>query len=285
MTKRKAKAIKKRPVSRAAKAKTSVTKKSATPTANGAALIVLGFDDRQKPVGARFDNEKPGLVSKAAQVMGLKIYKATNPEVAALAQKLPVGRLYANGRGFVPNIRQSLYSDLIGVLARKPEASLSGGSNDDALPPARGLPASWDEIGPGHLVIAYESPKHGWREAIVVDRTNGNFTLRFRDYPTLPKFIRDRSGIGLMCPAPDDAGGLGRLWQDLRPGQLVLAHESPEDGWWEAIVVERKDDAFTTLQFRDYPDLPTIVRHRSGIALMYSPTMKESQAAAPPQQA
>jgi hypothetical protein len=117
MSKRKAKPIKKGSVPKTAAAKTSAAKKSATPTANGAALIVLGFDDRQKPVGARFDHDKPGLVTKAAAVMDLKVYKASNPEVAALAQKLPAGRLYANGRGFVPNIRQTLYSDLIGALA------------------------------------------------------------------------------------------------------------------------------------------------------------------------
>jgi hypothetical protein len=31
--------------------------------------------------------------------MGFKVYKTSNPELAALAKKLPVGRLYANGRG------------------------------------------------------------------------------------------------------------------------------------------------------------------------------------------
>ena len=48
-------------------------------------------------------------------------------------------------------------------------------------------------------------------------------------------------------------------------------------------MLERKDDAFT-LQFRDYTDLPHVVRHQSGIALMHSPT-KETQPARPPQQA
>jgi hypothetical protein len=34
------------------------------------------------------------------------------------------------------------------------------------------------------------------------------------------------------------------------------------------IVIDRKADTLT-LQFRDYPHLPKIVRHRSAIALMY----------------
>jgi hypothetical protein len=52
-------------------------------------------------------------VIKAADLMGFKVYAASSPEVAEAAKKLPVGRLYASGRGFVPNIRQSLYSDLV----------------------------------------------------------------------------------------------------------------------------------------------------------------------------
>ena len=69
--------------------------------------------------------------------------------------QLPAGRLYANGRGFVPNIRQSLYSDLIVELVAAETQPLPGTANDkDGLPAARGLPQSWDEIGPGHLVIA-----------------------------------------------------------------------------------------------------------------------------------
>ena len=57
--------------------------------------------------------------------MGFKVYEASNPDVAAIAKKLPVGRLYANGRGFVPNIRQSLYSDVIVTLAGRPQALVS----------------------------------------------------------------------------------------------------------------------------------------------------------------
>ena len=69
--------------------------------------------------------------------------------MAEYAKKLPLGRLYANGRGFVPNIRQSLYSDLVVALGVEPEAALSKNGDKDSLPAARGLPRSWDEIGAG----------------------------------------------------------------------------------------------------------------------------------------
>ena len=72
--------------------------------------------------------------------------------------------------------------------------------DNDALPDARGLPRTWDEVGPGHLVIAHESLDYGWWEAIVLDRKDDVFTLRFRDYPHLPKFARHRSAIALIWP-------------------------------------------------------------------------------------
>jgi hypothetical protein len=208
MSKTKSKAITKssktKAITRASTAKAAITKSSASPTDPTVPLIVLGYDDQQKPRGARFAHDRPDLVTKAAESMGLKVYRAASEDVAAIAEKLPVGRLYANGRGFVPNVRQDLYSDLIVALALEPEAALSPENDKDSLPAARGLPRTWDEVGPGHLVIAHESLDYGWWEAIVIDRKDDVFTLRYRDYPKLPKFFRHRSSIALMNPPSAD---------------------------------------------------------------------------------
>ena len=199
MTKRKSKSTKSTVKATAAK---GAVKKSSTAPATTATppLIVLGYDDQQKPRGARFDHDKPDLVTKAAELIGLKVYDTSNPDVAAIAKKLPVGRLYANGRGFVPNIRQDLYSQLVVALAGKPEAALSPDDAKDRLPAARGLPRTWDEVAPGHLVVAHESIEDGWWEAIIIDRKDDVFTLRYRDFPKLPKFVRHRSSIALILP-------------------------------------------------------------------------------------
>ena len=204
MTKRKSKSTKS--TVKAAAAKRAVTKSSAVPaTAATPPLIVLGFDEQQKPRGARFVDAKPDLVTKAADLLGFKVYEASSEDVAEYAKKLPLGRLYANGRGFVPNIRQSLYSDLVVVLGQEPQATLSKTGDKDSLPAARGLPRSWDEIGAGHLVIAQEALEYGWWEAIVLDRQGDTFILQYRDYPHLPKFVRHRSGIAMMSPSTDEA--------------------------------------------------------------------------------
>jgi hypothetical protein len=198
MTKRKSKSTK--TTVKAAAAKGAVTKSSAAAATASPPLIVLGFDEQQKPRGARFVDAKPDLVTKAADLMGFKVYDASSEDVAEIAKKLPLGRLYANGRGFVPNVRQDLYSDLVVALALEPEAALSPENDKDNLPAARGLPRTWEEVGPGHLVIAQESLDYGWWEAIIIDRKDDVFTLRYRDYPKLPKFFRHRSGIALMTP-------------------------------------------------------------------------------------
>ena len=135
--------------------------------------------------------------------MGFKVYEASSEDVAEIAKKLPLGRLYANGRGFVPNIRQDLYSDLVVVLGQEPDAALS--RNGNGLPAALGLPRSWDEIAAGHLVIAQEALEYGWWEAIVLDRQGDSFILQYRDYPHLPKFVRHRSGIAMMSPPSEEA--------------------------------------------------------------------------------
>ena len=47
----------------------------------------------------------------------------------------------------------------------------------------------------------------------------------------------------------------------------MIAHESPEDGWWEAIVVAIENDQLL-LRWRDYPRQPCVRRGRLGVALL-----------------
>ena len=175
-------------------AKTNAAPKQ--PTAS-VPLIVLGYDENQKPRGAQFSGADAKLVAKAAELMDLKVYQAMTEDLADLAKKLPAGRLFSNGKGFVPNIRQSLYSEIIATLAGEPKAAVG---KDEEPPVATGLPKSWDEIGAGHLVIAQESLENGWWEAIVIERTGDMLKLRFRDYPKLPKFSRHRTAVALISP-------------------------------------------------------------------------------------
>jgi hypothetical protein len=179
---------------------TKSTKVNATAQKSDSALFVLGYDDQQKPRGARFVDADSSLVGKAAELMDLNVYEVANGNLADLAKKLPVGRLYSTGKGFVPNIRQTLYSEIIAALAGAPDAAR--GKAEDLPTVASGLPKTWEDVGPGNLVIAQESHDNGWWEAICIKRDGDMLTLRFRDYPKLPKFARHKTAVALICPEP-----------------------------------------------------------------------------------
>ena len=90
---------------------------------SGPDLIVLGRDEAGKPRAARFPTGHDGLVAKAAKAMNLAVCKADGEVLAELAKKLPPGRLYSTGRGFVPSVGQSLYGKLVEQLPTSPMAS------------------------------------------------------------------------------------------------------------------------------------------------------------------
>jgi hypothetical protein len=49
---------------------------------------------------------------------------------------------------------------------------------------------------------------------------------------------------------------------------VVVAQDTPTDGWYEAVVVENSGDMFT-LRWRDYPRERRITRHRLSLGLLY----------------
>jgi hypothetical protein len=156
--------------------------------------VLFGPDEYAKPRAARFSAEDPALLAKAAEAMYLRLVEVTEPEVAELAAQLPAGRLHANGKGLVPYIKGALYNELLCATL----ATQLPRPNPDPTP--QDLPRTWDDIGPGHLVIARETLEVGWWEAVVVERIGDLVTVRYRDYPQYPNMVRHRSAIALISP-------------------------------------------------------------------------------------
>jgi hypothetical protein len=174
---------------------TTPTKKSKPAQPPAKSYILLGADEYAKPRAARFTGENPTLLSKAAEVMHLRMVEITEPDVAEIAALLPAGRLHANGRGLVPYVKGDVYSELMcAALPTKPPQP-----NPD--PTAQDLPRSWDDLAPGHVVIAKESLELGWWEAVVIERTGDLVTIKYRDYPQYPPLVRHRSVIALIGAA------------------------------------------------------------------------------------
>jgi hypothetical protein len=191
-----AKATKRPPAKRTRPAsQMAPTKKSAPTKPPAKAYILAGADEYAKPRAARFSGEDPAMLAKAADAMHLRLIEITEPEVAEIAALLPAGRLHANGKGLVPYVKGAVYSELLFAAL----APLPPQINADPLP--QDLPHTWDDLAPGHLVIAKESLELGWWEAVVIERTGDLVTVKYRDYPQYPPLVRHRSVIALIGAA------------------------------------------------------------------------------------
>jgi len=182
-----------------AKAATQVApaKKTNPPKPPGKVYVLFGADEYAKPRAARFSAEDPGLLAKAAEAMHLGLVEATDPDVAEVAATLPAGRLHANGKGLVPYIKGDIYMELgLAVIGY-------GAPQAHREPTAQDLPGTWDDVAPGHVVLAREILECGWWEAVVIERTGDLVTVRYRDYPEYQPMVRHRSAIALIsAPAP-----------------------------------------------------------------------------------
>jgi hypothetical protein len=269
-------------------------------------LVLFGIDSRGKPKAARFRKEHAGLAVRAASQLALQVVAGNDPKVAEIAARLPVGRVHATGRAFVPFIRRDLYDQLLaaagnGNLAQPPAPPASGASGNAAgsRPPGSSpkLPRNWQEIGVGDLVLFQECLEDGWYEAIVVEANGDMFTLRWRDYPRERRIVRHRLRLGLLYPRPRPTAENGKSataarhakhdkpaaahlagsgqalpkdWDEIDINHLVLAKDDSQWGaWWEAIPVEKAGDLFK-LRWREKhaANVPLISRPRLDLALI-----------------
>ena len=185
-------------------------------------LFVLGFDDNGKPRGARFAELKDNIASAAVD-MNCRVLIDQPETVSDIAMKLPVGRIYASGKAFIPNIRRDLYdkiSEAAQIAAEKSDTENEAGAAEQSAmvksqidradaapaearcvsPVTSGLPRSWETIGVGHMVVFHESPDDGWWEGIVIQREGDLLTLRLRDFPKQGTFVRHINTVALVNP-------------------------------------------------------------------------------------
>jgi hypothetical protein len=173
--------------------------KAATMSKSALPLLVLGFDPQGQPRAAKV-SAVPRDVSKLVKKLGFRSYSITSRDVADVARRLPSAQLDGEGYDVVPAVRQELYSELVAALVADPKQSIAGPDREAKLPKPKGYPASFVDIQPGHLILAEEGVGYGWWEAIVLEHRNDHYWLRYRDYPQLPQFARDRRAIALLAP-------------------------------------------------------------------------------------
>lgn len=143
-----------------------------------------------------------------------------NQELAAIATKLPKGKLFDSGKAFVPYVGGAVFDTLLPHAPPaaaehkepKPKAPrvskaaqqvADDPSQPPIIPPGIDLPKDWGAIKVGSVVLASESRDDGWWEAKVTEvKPNNVFILAWVDYPNYEPFVRHRECLALMYPRP-----------------------------------------------------------------------------------
>lgn len=189
-------------------------------------IILFGRDERGRPHASRFAGVEAGEADAAAGLMGLQLAVADTETLRGLAERLPAGRLFPSGKGFVPFVKGDLYDRLLAATGTpdKPRPLAATSKPAEAPPPAGAgsggkggpdspggaakAPADWASIGIGSNVLACQGPMEGWWEAVVLyTKADDRFVLRWRDFPDEPEIARARKDLALMPPGSREGIG------------------------------------------------------------------------------
>jgi hypothetical protein len=181
-------------------------------------LILFGRDGAGKPRASWFDALSADLARKAADLMNMRVLQVETEEQKAVARQLQPGRVFENGRAFTPFARREVFSKLVefeGAHAsngspatetagndngQDASAQSSSGASMSSAVQAPKSPKDWDQIAVGSVVLAEDDPD-GWWECIVIGENGDAMTLKWRDWPGYPTFVRRRSELALLPPA------------------------------------------------------------------------------------
>jgi hypothetical protein len=180
-------------------------------------LVVLGIDVDGKPHGSRFEERDAPFVERAAELMGFHVVRIApdNAELHGIAEQLPLGKIFATGRAFVPFVSRSAFDKLatlvegditarapqpIGAQPIEPDVSATDAETD----PPDAYEALWSTVEVGSTVLATQPSEYdGWWESIVVAVNGDYLTLRWRDEPNEKPFRVSRRNVALLHPSAD----------------------------------------------------------------------------------
>jgi hypothetical protein len=197
------------------------------------AVVVYGRDTKNKGHAASFAEADAELAARAAGLMEMALWHVDETG-QSLALQLPKGKIFGSGRAFTPFVSGKLFAELEAVAGRAPTLKGANGSApaeprqarkartkpagesgevpattpaadpeklaDDSLT----RPGDWGAIGPDCLVLATTgNTGEGWFEAAVVaQRDDDLFELRWVGWPDEPLIVRRRDSLALLPPRP-----------------------------------------------------------------------------------
>ena len=166
-------------------------------------IVVFGKDEAGKPHASVFSPANAELAVRAASLMGMQVLRPASEAAREVVAKLPKGRVFASGRGFVPFVRPKLY-EALSAAYDEPQNQVTAADSAEQPGGAAGA-ATLADLSEGNVVLAPFAPREGWWEAVVVKAKGDLLTLRWRDFPDEPQFARRRKQLALFDFASADA--------------------------------------------------------------------------------
>ena len=179
-------------------------------------IVVLGLDIDGKPHASRFADHDAAYVQRAAELMGFHVIRVPpeNAELYALAEGLPVGKIFATGRAFVPFVARAAFDKLatlveggVTIEARResgaaPVYALADMFTTEAVTTADAL---WAKVELGTVVLAEQPDLYGpgWWQSVVIGVDGDDLTLRWMDDPSLEPFHASRRHVALKHPGAE----------------------------------------------------------------------------------
>jgi len=179
-------------------------------------IVVLGLDIDGKPHASRFADRDAAFVQRAAELMGFHVIRVPpkREDLYTLAEGLPVGKIFATGRAFVPFVARSTFDKLAtlvegGVTIEQRAASgalpvyaLADMYTTETINTADAL---WAKVEDGSVVLAEQPDVYGpgWWESVVLAVKGDDLTLRWMDDTDPEPFHASRRNIALRHPGAD----------------------------------------------------------------------------------
>lgn len=224
------------------------------------ALVLFGRDGGGRPRAAWFDAADAEAATAAATTMRLRALAIAEAAGREIAGQLARGRILPSGRALVPFAKRDSYAQLIVLAGEEAGLAVAPGGRTDPLgdgdapssdPPADSDPPAIEEVGPAALSGERRPSDEGEASSPIADDPAG-----------APPAPRPGAHLFVGQPRPGDRGEIGL-------GSIVLAHEGPDDGWWEAEIIGTSGRTFS-LRWRDYDPaaFPIILRTADELALL-----------------
>lgn len=178
------------------------------------AILLIGRDTTGQPHAACFAARSAKAAETCATALGLALHRVNDDKQLAIAKTVPEGKLYDNGRAFVPYVREEMFAELAALLpegfewptvtpvgAECLEKSIFlAGKGGEALGP--GAKDHWQPPMVGQIVLAYGVEWEGWFDAEITSiEPNGLYVMKWREAPELGPITRRIEHIGLVHSA------------------------------------------------------------------------------------